>query len=393
MALGPSGNGSEQIPQELVQGTVARGFQPVQDAFEHLGASEWDVDGQFVAYHDGTQVVDLWVGDEVQPDDLQGVFSSTKGVSASCLALLAEWGLLDLDEKVARYWPEFGGSGKAEVTIRMVLSHQAGIPGVEPQLSLDQLIDHDYAAGRLAAQYPHWLPGKAHGYHGTTIGTVMDELVRRIDGRSISQFFREEIGEPRGIDFFITTSVREEPRVRRVRPKIIPGIEPARPSPDSVTGLAFHEAAGWRDLGTTILPNVARVRQKGQAASSGVGSARGLARLYAMLISEVDGIPRLVSSSTIERFAQIQTVGEDLVLQRPTRYGIVYQKADDRLRYGSHQAFGHDGAGGSFGVADSWHGVAYAWIPRRMVHPGGADDRGLFMAATVRSCARELERK
>ena len=391
MALEALEDRAEHGRQQLVQGEVAGGFAPVRDALAHLGTTEWDIAGQFVAYHDGAQVVDLWVGDGVQPDDLQGVFSSTKGVSASCLALLAERGQLDLDSRVAQYWPEFGGSDKEDVTVRMVLSHQAGIPGVEPQFTLDQLIDHDYAAGRLAAEFPHWMPGKAHGYHGTTIGTVMDELVRRIDGRPIAQFFREEIGEPRGIDFFITTSAREEPRVRPVQSKVTPGLEPTRPAPDSIAGLAAHEAAGWRDLGTTILPNLAQVREKGQAASSGVGSARGLARLYAMLISEVDGIPQLVSSSTIERFAQIQTVGEDLVLRRPTRYGIVYQKADDRLRYGSHQAFGHDGAGGSIGVADPWHGVAYAWIPRRMVHPGGADDRGLFMAEVLRTCARELK--
>jgi CubicO group peptidase (beta-lactamase class C family) len=371
---------------DAVQGTVAAGFAAVRDCFAQLVRSEWDVDAQFVAYHEGRRVVDLWSGADVAPDDLQGVFSSTKGVSASCLALLHERGLLDLDARVSQYWPEFGACGKEAVTVRQVLSHQAGIPGVEPQLTLDQLIDHEYAAGRLAAQYPHWLPGKAHGYHGTTIGTVMDELVRRIDGRAIADFFREEIGEPRGIDFHIATPNAHEPRVKAVRPRVTPGMDPARRSPDSLSGMAAHNAAGWREGEGAILANVARVRATGQAAASGVGSARGLARLYAMMIGAVDGEDPLVSATTIAHFAQIQTVGEDLVLGMPTRYGIVYQKPDDRLRYGSHQAFGHDGAGGSIGVADPWHRLAYAWIPRRMTHPAGADMRGMRLAAAVRSC-------
>jgi CubicO group peptidase (beta-lactamase class C family) len=117
-----------------------------------------------------------------------------------------------------------------------------------------------------------------------------------------------------------------------------------------------------------------------------VGSARGLARLYAMCISEVDGFPRLLTDATIAQVAQIQTVGEDPVLCFPTRFGIVFQKADDRLRIGSHRAFGHDGAGGSTGIADPWHGIAWAWIPRRMSFPGGADARGLALAAVLRDC-------
>jgi hypothetical protein len=106
-----------------------------------------------------------------------------------------------------------------------------------------------------------------------------------------------------------------------------------------------------------------------------------------MCISEVDGFPRLLTDATIARVAQIQAAGEDLVLRATTRYGIVFQKADDRVAYGSHQAFGHDGAGGAIGIADPWHGLSYAWIPRRMSFPGGADRRGLGLAAILRECS------
>jgi CubicO group peptidase (beta-lactamase class C family) len=371
-----------------VEGSTAPGFEPVAEEFGRLLAQERDARGQFCAYLRGQRVVDLWGGDEVEPDDLQGVFSSTKGVSATCIALLVQRGALDLDAPVSRYWPGFAGGGKGDVAVRVALSHQAGIPGVEPQLTLEEVIDHDTVAARLAAQVPHWRPGKAHGYHGLTIGTIMDELVRRITGIPIAEFFRKEIGDPRGIDFYLRTPEDVDPRVRMLLPvdptpeqRLLSG-QPL--APDSLGGMTFNLAASAR---TEPLPNIRAVRASGQAAAAGVGSARGLARLYAMCFGEVDGFARLLTDATIAQVTQIQTVGEDLVLRVTTRYGVVFQKGDDRLTYGSHQAFGHDGAGGSIGIADPWHGISYAWIPRRMSFPGGADGRGLGLARIVRECA------
>jgi CubicO group peptidase (beta-lactamase class C family) len=371
-----------------VEGGTVPGFEPVAEEFGRLLAQERDGRGQFCAYLRGQRVVDLWGGDGVEPDDLQGVFSSTKGVSATCIALLVQRGALDLDAPVSRYWPEFAGGGKGDVAVRVALSHQAGIPGVEPQLTLEEVIDHDTVAARLAAQVPHWRPGKAHGYHGLTIGTIMDELVRRITGIRIAEFFRKEIGDPRGIDFYLRTPEDVDPRVRMLLPvdptpeqRLLSG-QPL--APDSLGGMTFNLAAGAR---TEPLPNIRAVSASGQAAAAGVGSARGLARLYAMCFGEVDGFARLLTDATIAQVTQIQTVGEDLVLRVTTRYGVVFQKGDDRLTYGSHQAFGHDGAGGSIGIADPWHGISYAWIPRRMSFPGGADGRGLGLARIVRECA------
>jgi CubicO group peptidase (beta-lactamase class C family) len=379
------------VTNSKAEGSTATGFEPVAEEFGRLLAQEPDARGQFCGYLRGQRVVDLCGGDDVAADDIQGVYSSTKGVSGICIALLVQRGALDLDAPVSRYWPEFAGGGKGDVTVRLALSHQAGIPGVEPQLTLEEVIDHDTAAARLAAQVPHWRPGKAHGYHGLTIGTIMDELVRRIEGIPIAGFFRKEVGDPRGIDFYIRTPEDVDPRVRMVLPASPTQEQQDQqeqaggpPPADSLTGMAFNAARlAW----TEPLPNIRAVRASGQAAAAGVGSARGLARLYAMCISEVDGFPRLLTDATIARVTQIQTSGEDLVLRVPTRYGIVFQKADDRVTYGSHQAFGHDGAGGSIAVADPWHAISYAWIPRRMSFPGGADSRGLGLAAILRECS------
>jgi CubicO group peptidase (beta-lactamase class C family) len=378
------------VINSMVEGSTAAGFEPVAEEFGQLLAQELDARGQFCAYLGGQRVVDLWGGDDVAADDIQGVFSSTKGVSGICVALLVQRGALDLDAPVSRYWPEFAGGGKGDVTVRLALSHQAGIPGVEPQLTLEEVIDHDVMAARLAAQVPHWRPGKAHGYHGLTIGPIMDELVRRIEGVSIAEFFRQEVGDPRGIDFYIRTPPDVDPRVRMLLPAS-PTPEQAEQQrqaggpaqPDSLTGMTFNAARfAWGEP----MPNIRAVRASGQAAAAGVGSARGLARLYAMCISEVDGFPPLLTDATVAQVTQVQTVGEDLVLRAPTRYGIVFQKADERNPYGSHQAFGHDGAGGSIGIADPWHGISYAWIPRRMSFPGGADSRGLGLAKVLRGC-------
>jgi len=380
---------TDQLSATVVHGTTAPGFEPVAAEFERLLAAEEDARGQFCAYHDGRLVADLWGGDDVSADDLQGVFSSTKGASAICVALLIQRGVLGLDAPVARYWPEFAAGGKAEVTVRVALSHQAGLVGVEPQLTIEEMLDHPAVAARLAAAVPAWRPGKAHGYHALTVGTLMDELTRRTVGVPIADFFRAEIGEPRGIDVYVRTPDAAEPRVKPVQPQL-PTPEQQQELdargprlPDSLSGMAFNAAVR---PARELLPNLPAVRRSGQAAAAAVCSGRGLARLYAMCVSEVDGLPPVLSPQTIAEVTQIQTVGDDLILRCPTRYGIVFQKTDDRLPFGSHQAFGHDGAGGSVGVADPWHDVAYAWIPRRMSFPGGGDLRGLGLASVLRGC-------
>jgi CubicO group peptidase (beta-lactamase class C family) len=381
--------------EATVQGDVAPGFEPVRSEFARLLAVEPDCSGQFCAYLHGRKVVDLWGGPEVSPDDLLGVFSSTKGVSGICMALLAQRGLLHLDAPVSRYWPEFAAGGKGGVTVRLALSHQAGLVGVEPPFaSPEEVFDHALNAARLAAQVPQWYPGASRGYHSMTLGTIMDELCRRTAGIPLAQFFREEIGDHRAIDFFVGTTDKEEPRVKPLLPhlKVEPQdvVAPGPPDPYDLQALANRAPATRRkpspDAGVPA-PNRQLVRAAGQAAVSGVGTARGLARLYAMTVGEVDGLPRILAPETVTAVSQIQTAGQDLVLRHKVRFAIVFQKPRPDYPFGSYQAFGHDGFGGSIAVADPWYDLAYAWIPRRMTVPGGADGRGLLLAKLTRQCA------
>jgi CubicO group peptidase (beta-lactamase class C family) len=212
------------VTELRAKGTTAPGFETIAGEFSRLLAAGDDAGAQFCAYAGGRLVADLWGGAGVGPDDLQGVFSSTKGATAVSIGLLLQRGALDLDAPVSRYWPEFAGGGKAGVTVRVALSHQAGLCALEPQLGLDQLTEHEPLAARLAAQVPHWRPGAAHGYHALTIGTIADELVRRIAGAPVADFFRVEIAQPRGVDFHIRTLDADEPRVRPLRPPVPPPV-------------------------------------------------------------------------------------------------------------------------------------------------------------------------
>jgi CubicO group peptidase (beta-lactamase class C family) len=376
-----------------VHGITATDFEPVRDAYESLAEADVDCAGQLCVYLDGKRVVDLWAGDGLSPDDLYPVFSTSKGMGGVCIARLVEAGAIDLDAPVSRYWPEFAAGGKDVVSVRMALSHQAGVPGVEPQLILDELLDHTHLAARVAEQVPHWYPGAAHGYHSFTLGTILDELVRRTTGSTVADFFAREICEPYGIDARIGTTDADEARVRLVEPPVgaesTTGVPPN--APDSLIGMVFNDASGDRGLLPDVgqpFGNLREVRGAGNPACSGVASARGLARLYALCLGAVGAATPLLSTQTVALVTQIQSVGLDLILQRHNRNGVVFQKSDERLRYGSHQAFGHDGAGGSIAFADPWHGLSFGWIPRQMPAEGGADERGLELAALARSCIR-----
>jgi CubicO group peptidase (beta-lactamase class C family) len=379
------------VASTSVHGITVPDFEPVRVAYEALVESETDCAGQLCVYVDGKRVVDLWAGVDLTPDDLFPVFSTSKGMGGVCIARLVEAGVIDLDEPVSRYWPEFAAGGKDVVSVRMALSHQAGVPGVEPQLVLNELLDHPHLAARVAQQIPHWYPGAAHGYHSFTLGTIIDELVRRTTNSTVAEYFVQEIAEPYGIDARIGTVDADESRVRLVEPptgaESSTGVTPD--APDSLIGMVFNEASGDRGLLPDVgqpFGNVRDVRRAGNPACSGVASARGLARLYALCLGPVGTATPLLSAQTVARVAQIQSIGLDLILQRHNRNGVVFQKSDNRLRYGSHQAFGHDGAGGSIAFADPWYGLSFGWIPRRMPTEGGADERGLELAALARRC-------
>ena len=198
---------------------MAAGFEGVREAF--LAAQRQDVGGaQLCVYQNGERVVDLWAGwDNANgrpygEDTIAVLMSCTKGVVASGVHILADRGLIDFDAPMARYWPEFAGGGKGDITVRQILSHTAGLMNFDPDddLGSGELFDPDRPAKALEAMTPLWPPGRAVMYHFITFGTLAAELIRRVDGRRIGQFVAEEIVAPLGIDLWIGLPEAEEPR-------------------------------------------------------------------------------------------------------------------------------------------------------------------------------------
>src|SRR4051812_12159824 len=206
-----------------IHGEVAAGFEPVRQAFAANFSEHGDTGAAVCVYQYGRPVVDLWGGvadpDAGRPwarDTLQLVYSATKGATATAAHLLAQRGALDLDAPVADYWPEFAANGKAEIPVRWLLSHQAGVVALDHPIALADALAWQPMVTALAAQRPLWTPGTAHGYHGRTFGWLVGEVIRRVSGRTPGQFFAEEIAAPLGLDFYIGLPPSARGRVSRM---------------------------------------------------------------------------------------------------------------------------------------------------------------------------------
>jgi CubicO group peptidase (beta-lactamase class C family) len=367
-------------------------FKPVAEAFAAWLDHDPTYSGQLAVYHQGRLVLDLTLGDRLQPDSLVPVFSSSKGAVGLVMALLVERGELDLDAPVASYWPEFAAGGKADITVRQLLSHQAGLSGVDGGFSDEELLAHTPLAVRLAAQCPLWRPGAGFAYHAVTIGTLADELVRRICGRTLSEVFRSEIAAPRGIDVHLGTPPALDDRVAAVElpPEEQIAAYLARApfaEPDSLSGMSAPRSE--RMLLTAV--NDEDYRRVGPPAAGALATARGLARMYAALLHDLDGQPRLLSEETVAQVTQIQVDGIDMGGDQHFRFGIVFQNpCPPRLLFGSARAFGHDGAGGSMAYADPTYDLAVGYVSKTIHIPVdlslGPDPR-MELSALVRRCA------
>ena len=243
---------------------------------------------------------------------LELVYSATKAATATCAHLLAQRGELDLDRPAAWYWPEFAAQGKADIPVRWLLSHRAGLPVIDNPMPLADLLAWDPMAAALAAQRPAWEPGTAHGYHGRTFGWLVGEVIRRVSGRSVGTFFAEEIAGPAGLDFFIGLPAAERGRVSRMIIDDPPGAEvaniPIEQIPKQFRGLvaAFTDPGSLMNRAFALsTPDIDFNSPEAQAAeipsSNGICTADGLARLYAALIGEVDGVRILDAASLTAR--------------------------------------------------------------------------------------------
>ncbi|WP_433061288.1 serine hydrolase domain-containing protein [Dactylosporangium sp. CS-033363] len=375
------------VPQELISGGVDEGYGPVADAFRRNFAERGEIGAACAVYRDGQKVVDLWGGyrdgrrrEPWREDTLVTVFSTTKGVSGLAIAVAHARGWIAHDEPVATYWPEFAAGGKAAVTVRQLLAHQAGLPAIDRPLSVSDLADLDVVAAALAAQRPAWAPGTRHGYHAISLGWYEGELLRRVDPahRTLGRFFAEEIAGPLGAEFHIGVPDAVDPE----RIATVHGFKPAELllhmgtmprgfvlgflNPRSVTARSFANPKVLSETGNYNLPEVRRLELP---AANGTGEARAIARVYGD--AATGGTALGLTAATLDALiqpAQPPTGGlDDVVLRVPTQFSLGYVKPFPAFRFGAagDRAFGTPGAGGSFGFADPETGVGFAYAMNR----------------------------
>ncbi|MBL1104754.1 beta-lactamase family protein [Streptomyces sp. 5-8] len=381
---------SQQI---TVQGTVAEGFEPVREEFAAVAAGEGDdYEGQLCAYVHGRRVVDLWTGAGVTGDSLYGVYAATQGAAHLVTALLVQDGTLEVDRKVTYYWPEFAAEGKGALTLRDLLAHRAGLVGTDTGFSRAELADDRVIAERLADQRPFWRPGTAFGHHALVIGALTGEIVRRATGRTLQEVYEERIRVPQGLDLYLGLPAAHEPRFRTVQPMRPTPAQQARldavpDGPYTLASIAFNRhVAEPTDLES--LPNERVIRAKGPASVGGTGSARGLAGMYAAMISEVDGRTPLLKEDTLAEFGQIHSVGYDLVAGAHKSFGLGFQATADTWHpFLGAGTLGHSGANGVQAFADPRGGIAYGYTRRRFAFPGGAAPENNRLAAAVQAAA------
>ena len=386
-------------------GTVAAGFEGVREAF--LAAQRGDAGGaQLCVYRRGERVVDLWAGWDNANGRPYGkhtiavLMSCTKGVVATGVHILADRGLIDFDAPMARYWPEFGQAGKAEITVRQILSHTGGLMNFDPDRHVGPaaFFDQAAAARELETMAPLWPPGRAVMYHFITFGTLAAELIRRVDGRRIGQFVAEEIAGPLGADLWIGLPEAEEPR------RAPHSSQDASVGAEAYARLlaavgcdlddrlirAFLDVAVTADAAIAQLNSNRAYRAAELPAGNAIADARALARIYAATIGEVDGV-RLLSQAAMEQARTIQTRGlgapgemAKLPGSGAQPYGLGYELPSAVKPMLGPGSFGHAGAGGRMGFAHPESGTAVAYVCNTMLNsPVGPDPRWVGWTAAL----------
>lgn len=367
-----------------LDGSAEGCFADVGDAFRENFASELEVGAAVCVYQGGRSVVDLWGGyadeghtDPWQPDTLGVLASPTKSLVTGAALLLVERGVLELDAPMAEYWPEFAANGKAGITLRMVLSQRSGVVCLDhAPITHDGLRAYTPIVEALAAARPEWEPDTAHGYHATTYGHLVSEVIRRRTGLTVGEFFAKEIAAPLGLECYIGLPDADSAHLATMfeskAEELMAGADPG-------------EIEELRDAATlTYRATMASMSQDPadptveEPSYGGLASARSMARYFASFIGEVDGF-RLTGPAMVAEMRRVHSTGTCLVMLSPITWGLGVQLPDSPVfpaAAGLDTAFGFSGANGVFAFADPEHELAFAYIPNAGSSVmGSMDDR------------------
>lgn len=352
-------------------------FERVKAAFEVNFVKYADVGASVAVTHNGEFVVDLWGGhldaerqESWRKDTIVNVWSSTKPMSAMCLLLLADRGEVDLHAPASKYWPEFAQNGKAGVEVRHFLSHTAGLSGMDEPVEGDALYDWEWMTKALARQAPWWVPGTQSGYHAVTQGHLIGEIVRRVTGQTIGNFFRQEIAEPLGADFHIGTPESADLRVASLIP---PAQAIATPDDDSISSRTFANPRADVSATRTRAWRAAEI-----PAANGHGNARSIVRAQTHMANGGSAFGKTIMSERgARRIFEKQSDGEDLVLETPLVFGMGYglTTRDFPLGPSEHIAY-WGGYGGSTVVVDPDARLCVSYVMNRMEGGLLGDRRG-----------------
>src|SRR5438093_8742676 len=337
-------NGGLVSDHPALGGTCSARFDPLRELFAAKLESREDLGASLAVNIDGEEVVDLWGGwaDEARTvpwteDTITCVFSTTKTMTSLAALVLVDRSELDLNAHVAAYWPEFAARGKAGIKVRQLLSHTSGVSGWDQPVTIDDVYDWDKSTAMLAAQAPWWEPGTASGYHALTYGHLIGEVIRRITGQRLGEFFAAQIAGPLGADFHIGLPPSEFHRVANVVPP--PPKEVELPGAPDRAGVTMPDppqldpnSVAFKTWSNPTMPGplhecsrTERWRRAEIGAANGHGNARSVARLQSAVAcgGEVDGV-RLLSPKTIDRILEVQSDGIDLVLGYRLKIGVGY---------------------------------------------------------------------
>jgi CubicO group peptidase (beta-lactamase class C family) len=369
-----------------IDGHVDPAFAAVEAAFRENFASRDEVGAAVCVRVDGRVVADLWGGHldrtRTRPwtrDTLVNAYSVGKGLATMLVLSLVERGELDLDEPVERRWPEFAAQGKGGATLRMLMAHQAGLPGVRAALAPDAVYDWDRMCDALASQAPWWTPGEAHGYHVNTHGFLGGELVCRALGQRYAEAFRGRVAAPHDADFHIGLPDAEHARVAPIlEPPRAPqhdlspedALELARrhfgsgdDEQDALLASVYFNPMGLSGVGTVNAP---AWRRASVPSTNGHGTARAVALLYDVFLHGDPAHGGIVGPGLRAESTSIVSDGIDRVLGKPSRFGVGFQLSQPTRRIGGgDRAFGHFGYGGTLGFADPESGVAFGYLMNR----------------------------
>jgi len=354
-----------------IQGLCEERFQSVLERFAANFAEGQETGAGVAVMHNGLPVVDLWGGfaDKScsrpwQRDTLVNMMSVSKVASAVCTHMLIERGALDLDAPVARYWPEFAQAGKEKLPLRYVLDHRSGL-AIVTERKAGAITDWNWMTQALARQAPVWKPGEVAAYHGLTQGFLLGEIIRRVTGQTLGSFFRREVAEPLGLDYYIGLRPEEEARCAEFIPDaLIKGFRTSHlPDPLNPGALVWAQLADDEDF------NTPGWRRAEIPSANGHGTARAVARLYAALVNggELDGV-RLMRRETVQGMTAEQHNLTEVLRGRAYHQasGVLLNTPPYVYMGPNARAFGHHGSGGAIGFGDPDARIAFGYGMNRM---------------------------